>query len=135
MKAQEFHNACRTGDVSLVKSYLSQGYDVNEIRTKGGRLGYHTACKYGIQSYYYSTYVYLLPLTITNSGHIEIVELLATFSPSVMYATDKHGNTGFHDACKNARVAVVEFHVRDRTFDYYKVNKNGMTGTTKYVVM
>jgi len=65
MKAVEFHNACRTGDVSLVKSYLSQGYDVNEIRTKGGRHGYHTACKYGsitLLTYAYRDF-YLLLLT------------------------------------------------------------------------
>ena len=123
-RAVDFYNACRNGDLRLVKAFLQKGFDAYESRTYNGRTGYHTACKYG----YSLTYSLTFLLTHSfNSAKEDILQLLIEYSPSLIYAVDKDGNMGFHDACKHAHVNIVRAHM-NMNFDIHIANKIGITG-------
>ena len=100
-----FYNACATGNLKVVKVYLSQsGFDMN-IGDNIGRTGFHFAC---------------------IGGNLNVVEFLV-HQGFDMNVADNCGNTGFHLACINGNLDAVQFLVQ-QGFDMNVGDDHGTTG-------
>ena len=101
-----FYNACATGNLKVVKVYLSQsGFDMN-IGDNIGRTGFHFAC---------------------IEGNLNVVEFLVHQGFDMNIGGANLGSTGFHWACSNGRLNVVQFLVQ-QGFDWNIRDNDGRTG-------
>jgi len=101
-----FHNACATGNLRVVKTYVAEErFDMN-IVDGDGKNGFNLACLY---------------------GKLNVVQLLVQQGIDVNVG-DNHGSTGFHWACRCGKLNVVQFLVQQAGIDMNLVDTNGRTG-------
>jgi ankyrin repeat protein len=100
-----FHDACKQGELIIVRRYCSQkGFDMY-IGDHFGRTGFHFAC---------------------FNGNLNVVQLLIKQKFNI-YIGDNAKKTGFHWACFNGNLNVVQV-LLDKGFDMNVRDDKGKTG-------
>jgi len=98
-----FHIACQKGDLSLVKVFLAQGFDMN-VGDNFGTTGFHYACIH---------------------GKLNVVQFLLQEGFD-MNVRDYEGETGFYLACSNRELNVAQF-LLQQGFDMYGGDDDGLS--------
>ncbi|XP_046558384.1 ankyrin-2-like isoform X2 [Haliotis rubra] len=104
-KDNDFHRACKLGDLDRVVRILSEDLDNLNRKDSHGRTGLMVAA---------------------YQGHRDVVELLVTKGADLT-SVDKGGDTVLHAACRAGDISIVKFVLSKDELDVNSSDKSGMT--------